>query len=153
MDDGTLGMVWDILMVLAIAGLWVSWFFQAAQRKKVEHMLHDAAEDLKAATVLGDKVMRQLAAEGKDENQPNAGIPADQVAKRQAQDRVNLRASDTSPDKPSSSQDKKSKKAAMHATTVMRLHREGMGEEAIAAELGLPVAQVRLMLLLQTPKH
>jgi len=143
MGDSGLNMALDALMILAITGLWVVWFFQASQRKKVENMLRDASRELKEATALLDQVMHHL------DEKKNTGrtMEAQENRMRQPRDKAGVQADQAESDAVTK------KHAAAQATTVMRLSREGLDEQAIAARLDMPLAQVKLMLLLQEPRH
>ncbi|MDQ7001896.1 MAG: hypothetical protein Q9N02_04325 [Ghiorsea sp.] len=151
----------DALMVMAITGLWVMWFQQSAQRRKVEKILKEASEDLKAATELLDQVMHSLDAnESKAENA--SASRAEALQQRQSkQDKLQIR-SRTSAEKqavtsrgatltPTMAPDKQKAKT-VDTAKIMRLRREGLSEKTIADQLKVPVAQVRLILLLQAPK-
>jgi hypothetical protein len=145
----------DALMVMAITGLWVMWFQQSAQRKKVESMLKDASEDLKAATQLLDQVMQSLDMKELTEKasmKSNAEILQQRQVK---QDKVQVHASSVmQPEKEEATlkEAQKAKDKTVDTAKIMRLSREGLGEQAIADQLKVPVAQVRLILLLQKPK-
>ena len=149
----------DALMVMAITGLWVMWFQQSAQRKKVERMLKDASEDLKAATQLLDQVMHSLDMKESTEK-ASMKSTAEILQQRQAkQDKVQVRHSPTAKEVVQTKEEKttvedvhKQKGKTVDTAKIMRLSREGLGEQAIADQLKVPVAQVRLILLLQKPK-
>lgn len=145
----------DALMIMAITGLWVMWFQQSVQRKKVEKMLRDASQDLKAATELLDQVMRSLDMQ-QQSGQVVAKHPAETLQHRQSlQDKVELGQSPEAKAQAkevSTGHGQKTKNRAVDTTKIMRLHREGLDEQSIADQLKLPIAQVRLILLLQSPK-
>jgi len=156
MGSDVFNLALDALMVMAITGLWVLWFQQSAQRKKVEKMLRDASVDLKAATELLDQVMRNLDMQRQSE-QVRVKHPAE--ARQQHQpiqdNEVAQSAAAKTPVKPkkvAASQGLKSKNNAVDTAKIMRLHREGLDEQSIADQMKLPIAQVRLILLLQSPK-
>lgn len=155
MDMATLSMIFDGGLVIAILGLWVMWYQQAGQRKKVEAMLEHAALELQQATTLLDQVMAQLPALQKQQlDAVQKPVVAKKVTQRQKvvdkvskQDQVNIGVQKLKASLPKS----KTQDANVSAQ-IMRLKREGLSMEAIAKHLGLPVAQVRLILLLQTSK-
>ena len=145
----------DALMIMAITGLWVMWFQQSTQRKKVEKMLRDAAEDLKDATQLLDQVMGSLDIQ-QQAPQASAKKPSQVLQQRQPkQDKAPEPLATNAAVKPNvapAKQGKSAKGNAVDAAKIMRLSREGLNEQTIADQLKVPIAQVRLMLLLQSPK-
>jgi len=157
MGSDVFNLALDALMVMAITGLWVMWFQQSTQRKKVEKMLRDASEDLKAATELLDQVMRNLDMQQQSE-QVSVKYPAEALQQRQPiQDKLEVAQSPAAktPMKPkevAARQGQKPKNSAVDTAKIMRLHREGLDEQSIADQMKLPIAQVRLILLLQSPK-
>jgi len=150
----------DALMVMAITGLWVMWFQQSAQRKKVESMLKDASEDLKAATQLLDQVMHSLDLKKESTEKSSMKNTTEILQQRQAkQDKVQVRHSSAAKEVVQLNEEKtmledvhKQKGKTVDTAKIMRLSREGLGEQAIADQLKVPVAQIRLILLLQKPK-
>lgn len=159
MGSDVFNLALDALMVMAITGLWVMWFQQSAQRKKVERMLKDASEDLKAATQLLDQVMHSLDMKESTEK-ASMKSTAEILQQRQAkQDKVQVQHSPTAKEVVQTKEEKttvedvhKQKGKTVDTAKIMRLSREGLGEQAIADQLKVPVAQVRLILLLQKPK-
>ena len=159
MGSDVFNLALDALMVMAIAGLWVMWFQQSAQRKKVERMLKDASEDLKAATQLLDQVMHSLDMKESTEK-ASMKSTAEILQQRQAkQDKVQVRhpsavkaVEQPKKEKIAIKEAQKLKGKPVDTAKIMRLSREGLGEQAIADQLKVPVAQVRLILLLQKPK-
>ena len=159
MGSDVFNLALDALMVMAITGLWVMWFQQSAQRKKVERMLKDASEDLKAATQLLDQVMQSL-----DTKESTAQAPVKSAAealqqRQDKQDRVQVRHSSavktviqSEKESTTTAEAHKQKGKVVDTAKIMRLSREGLDEQAIADQLKVPVAQVRLILLLQKPK-
>jgi len=160
MNEGSLNLIFDGVLVLSILGLWVMWFQQAGQRKKVENMLQQASSDLQQATTLLDKMMEDKFQQDKaaqvtpiqESRVPQAAkVPttAEQIqAKLSQKDKVSIRKRVQTLHKPrniASPQPQQPNAVAM----IGRLHREGLDLKAISKQLGLPVAQVKLMLLLQ----
>ncbi len=139
----------DVLLVVAISGLWVVWFMQAGQRKKVEEMLLQASKELQEATALLDHVMTSLAEQKAAEMQPRQR-PASEVKPKERPRRSESYASPVNV--PNRNSQLKREGASNYAAQVMRLNREGLTAEKISEKLGVPIAQVRLMLLLQAPK-
>ncbi|PCI02894.1 MAG: hypothetical protein COB79_01555 [Zetaproteobacteria bacterium] len=154
MSETVLNVVFNGVLVVAILGLWGMWFYQGRQRKKVESLLKQASADLQQATMLLDQVMTQMTNIERDK--------ASQIIARSAQE------DKQATPKPSvtrrNHQQLKQPRAKVKPTTthapqevnlaakIMRLKREGLDMQRIAQTLSLPIAQVRLMLLLQTAK-
>jgi len=179
-NEGSLSMLFNGLLVVSILGLWAMWFHQQRQRKHVERILQLASADLQEATKLLEQVMTQMPNIDLAERQAaeqRQGVEQRQVA---AQERIidQGRVAHSKASQPSSNtiseQDqlyiqrniqklkatlpsKKQKTTPQPqkdnlSSKIMRLHNEGLSKESIAKRLQMPVAQVRLMLLLQTSK-
>jgi hypothetical protein len=164
-NDSSINLIFDGVMAAAILGLWVMWFQQARQRKKVENMLQQASADLQQATTLLDKMMQEKLQYEKSQKQMDlhdkpmqetrmsqANQPKTTAEKIRAkllqQDKVSIgqrvpKRQTTKAMKPSKSQDVDT------VAMISRLNREGLDLKAISKQLGLPIAQVKLMLLLQ----
>ncbi|MDX8388691.1 MAG: hypothetical protein R8M46_09215 [Ghiorsea sp.] len=152
----------DALMVVAITGLWVMWFQQTAQRKKVEKMLLEASDELQAATKLLDQVMETIAVQKVVHSSPPKQHDISPVSPQESLKKPELNANQvgqkeypTLEDEDSIEKESDISKPlsnAAYSAQIMRLSREGMSAEAISDELGVPAAQVRLMQLLQSPK-
>ncbi len=162
-----INLIFDGALVCAILGLWVMWFQQAGQRKKVEVMLQQAAADLQQASLLLEHVMQERDA-GKETRRE------DEVAERE-QHHASSKAMVEAIQKNISKQDKihiqnkvhiqkrtQTQKKSSHtkvarrqvkdadaATKIRYLHQKGLDLKGISQKLGLPIAQVKLMLLLQ----
>ncbi len=152
-SEAALHLVFNGILVAAILGLWGMWFYQAGQRKKVEALLHQAASDLQQATTLLDQVMKQMQAQKQGETKPAATPKPENNAlptREQAMIARNIHKLQTP--LPSKKKVTPAKQEVNIAAKVMRLKREGLDMPAIAKALRLPIAQVRLMLLLQTAK-
>jgi len=169
LNSDMLNMIFDGVLVIAIIGLWVMWYQQAGQRKKVEGLLLEASRDLQAATTLLNQVMtempklketfqagavREAAQKSQAKHQPipqptpdKHAVKAVQKAAHKDQVSISKRV-----DKLKKVSSKKGIQDSNFAAQIMRLNREGLSMNGIAKHLGLPVAQVRLMLLLQSSK-
>lgn len=150
-----LSLVFDVVLVASIFVLWGLWFQQSKQRKNVEHMLLQAAKDLQAATTLLDQVMVQLPKQqleglAQAKKVDSAPVKSSLTAREQAYIQRNIQQLQTPKLKQKIA--KKPKQEDNIAAKIMRLHREGLDIKGIAKRLSLPIAQVRLMLLLQTSK-
>lgn len=158
MGTDIFSMALDALMVVAITGLWIMWFLQAGQRKKVERMLRQASSELQEATQLLDQVMKDLAQQKIDEEQKN--IPSKKqlndvlldVDKQEDVDIQDEVKADEYPQLDDADYKKGQQGEAAYSAQIMRLNREGLSPEEIAEKLDVPIAQIKLMLLLQAPK-
>ncbi|MDQ6989174.1 MAG: hypothetical protein Q9M19_04765 [Mariprofundaceae bacterium] len=169
MDLTLLNMAFDGLMIMAILALWVMWYQQGAQRKKVEKMLAQASTELQQATDLLEQVLVhfpnlqdhdvlrkteevqdvvQISPSPQQEKRVRTQPTYAQAKPNEAAGTASVRTkagpvSDQVPEKHSSSS---------QSAHIMRLKREGLNADSIANQLAIPIAQVRLLLLLQAPK-
>ena len=154
----------DALLVVAIAGLWMVWFQQAGQRKNVENMLKQASEELQQATQLLDHVMNTMAQQKESsvaEAVLDAKVKMEQKTEAEKQEPEKKGAADID-EQDEFKLEKNAKVSFTHpqhresdtnySAQVMRLNREGLSAEAISEKLSVPIAQVKLLLLLQVPK-
>lgn len=155
MGSDVFNLALDALMIMAITGLWVMWFQQSSQRKKVEKMLRDAAKDLKDATQLLDQVMGSL---DMQQQTSQASVKEAVEIRQQRQSSPDkfhqplAKKTTVKPNIEAVRKEKGTKRNAVDTAKIMRLSREGLNEQTIADQLKVPVAQVRLILLLQAPK-
>jgi len=182
LDESLLNILFNSVLVISILGLWGLWFHQQRQRKNVEHMLQLASADLQEATQLLEQVMTQLPhidlMERQADEQLNQSVDAGQYAQpKQAVEHISRPREDKQRQQASnaiSEQDQlyiqrniQKLKATVPikqqqpttrsqsdnlSSQIMELNSEGLSKEVIAKRLQVPVAQVRLMLLLQTSK-
>jgi len=175
LNEGSLSLLFNSVLVVSILGLWVMWFHQQRQRKHVESLLQLASADLQEATKLLEQVMTQLPhmdlMERHAEEQ-RLKVEPRQAVEQLSQPKVEPRGQQVS--NTISQQDqlyiqrniqklkatvpvKKQPVAPQPpidnlSSKIMKLNNEGLSKEEIAKRLQVPVAQVRLMLLLQTSK-
>ncbi len=155
MNAEALSLVLDLSLVVAVLVLWGLWFQQGKQRKNVEQMLQQAAKDLQAATTLLDQVMMQMPKqqpEGVKQSKEEHVLSKEPslTPREQAYIKQNIQKLQTP--KLKRKESSVSQQEDNIAAKIMRLHREGLDMKGIAKRLSLPIAQVRLMLLLQTSK-
>jgi len=174
LDESLLNILFNSILVISILGLWGLWFHQQRQRKNVEHMLQLASADLQEATKLLEQVMTQLPHMDLMERQADAQQRqiVEQTVDRVRRPKEKARSSQVS--NTTSHQDQlyiqqniqrlkakvpvQKQQPASQAPVdnlsaqIMKLNSEGLSKENIAKRLQIPVAQVRLMLLLQTSK-
>ena len=169
MNTMDMNVIFDGVLVCSILGLWVMWFRQAGQRKKVEVMLQQAAADLQQASALLDHVMQERVSAQQDgmaerkQHHVSSEAMLKAIQKNIArQDKVDIQyqarhqAQRRIRSQPRKKVNQASPKAVQWqvqdadiATKIRYLHQKGMGLKGIAQKLGLPVAQVKLMLLMQ----
>lgn len=158
MGTDIFSMALDALMVVAITGLWVMWFLQAGQRKKVEKMLTQASSELQEATQLLDQVMKDLAQQktGNERKKTSSNKQLnDALSDVGKQDHLDIQSEvkpDGYPQLDDADYKQEQRGEAAYSAQIMRLNREGLSPEAIAEKLDVPIAQIKLMLLLQAPK-
>jgi len=163
MDMPLLNMLLDGLMVLALVGLWWMWAQQAKQRKRVEILLEQATAELQESTRLLTLVMKKFPEvtqlEVKQESAPQPQNIADtteaHIQRMNAQDKAatqNVAAIKAKLKSQTHINQNSPSDSTNFSAQIMRLQREGKDAQAIADTLAVPVAQVRLMLLLQAPK-
>lgn len=175
-----LNMLLDGLIVVALLGLWWMWVVQFKQRKRVEILLAQATSELQESSRLLTLVMQkfpdaaQLEVKQHDMQRPIAHTDASQahIQRMNAQDKAATKKAATKNVAVMKAQMKAHLQANLQANLqaqgnisqrnpsegvnfsaqIMRLQREGNDAQRIADMLAVPVAQVRLMLLLQAPK-
>ncbi|MDX8380606.1 MAG: hypothetical protein R8M14_00675 [Ghiorsea sp.] len=170
LDESLLNILFNSILVISILGLWGLWFHQHRQRKNVEHMLQLASADLQEATKLLEQVMTQLPRmdlmERQADEQPRQTV---EHVRRPKEKDLSPQVSNTTSHQdqlyiqqniqklkakvPVQKQQPASQAPADNLSAqIMKLNSEGLSKENIAKHLQIPVAQVRLMLLLQTSK-
>lgn len=124
----------DIVMLVAIMGMWLLWWRISRKQRAVETMLLEAAQELEVATSRLDEALEYI------RRLKQAMIAAPQA--EQYESKVSLEekrpTEETSRYEPPSGQ----------ITQMLRMRREGKDIDAIAESLNLPKAQVKLLLKL-----
>lgn len=125
--------VFDVVMLLAVMGMWLLWWRTSRKQRMIETMLLEAAKELETATArLGESFesIRRLKRE----------IDASQAVSREE--------ALEPPKKVSTEAKSEQKSASGQITQMLRMRREGKDIDAIAESLNLPKAQVKLLLRL-----
>ena len=152
----------DILIALAMGALWYLWWQQSKHRQAVEKSLMEAASQLQEATLLLDEALKQITTLKKEEY-TQTDKPSIQVEKANevVDDGIHVQISPQARDMSRQEEgvatvaQTKGKKAftqasqSTQAAQILRMQREGEKAEDIAMRLDIPLAQVKLMLMLQ----
>ena len=139
--DG-LNLAFDLVMLVALGGLWAMWWKTSRKQRAIEGLLAEAAQEIDRASLSLneallhiERIKREQAADARSKPVPRP--EAAPAAPRAPEPEPKPEASpNTQP--PQNSQ----------TTQLLRMHREGQGEAEIASALSLPTAQVRLLLKL-----
>ena len=152
-------MLLDGLLLLVMVALWWLWWQQAKQRKDVELKLGEAAVQLQEATKMLDEALQQIERLQEHESHHEVG-PQGEI-----DDNVKVSFSDksiamsdryaknkkthTPSKKRVAKQPVESMSPSSQSAQILRMQREGVSPENIAVEMNIPLAQVKLMLMLQ----
>jgi len=158
-SSDALSMLLDGLLLLVMVALWWLWWQQARQRKQVEIKLGEAAGQLQEATKMLDEALQQIAhlqayeskLEADPENETTDDVKvafsAQSLAMSQAhtkRQKAQTPVAERSVKEPEAEVPKSSQPAQ-----ILRMQREGVSSENIAIKMNIPLAQVKLMLMLQ----
>jgi len=149
LNSELIGMIFDAVLVASVIGLWALWWQQVKQREKIEFALVEASTQLQEATLMLNQALIQIQAlqsssgsedgSGKEHNSENRDTPMEEMnEKGEAQFPAG--------------REEKSESAAniSQVAQMLRLQREGESPEKIAEKLNMPLAQIKLMLMLQS---
>ncbi|MDQ6995161.1 MAG: hypothetical protein Q9M18_06150 [Mariprofundaceae bacterium] len=165
----------DVVLIMVLLAMWVFWWKQGKRTQRVETGLLEAAAQLQEATALLDDALNQIALlQRKSESQDHkkqvaVTTPLEDVQddifdddiqphfSSRAQDllasqKANLDASSMQSKArvtPMKRADKPVNQGVMDVAQILRMQREGASLESIADTLNMPLAQVKLMLMLQ----
>ncbi len=144
--------LFNVLIILAIGGLWLAWARNVKRQKAVETMLSTASEQLEEAShhlanALQEIKQLQRAKEPQSNDsdgdttytQDNAKIEHYRTSTKRSQD-------DSTSIKSASSPSPESSKSSVQE--ILQMHRMGQQAEQIAAQLDIPLARVQLLLRL-----
>ncbi|GEM_PF-2053123 len=152
-------MLLDGLLLLVMAALWWLWWQQTRQRKQVEIKLSEAAAQLQEATKMLDEALQHIEHlqaceshhEVEQQSETNDDVKVSFSAQSLAMSQTHKK--NKAPKPPSK---KKVAKQAIVNTSqssqsaqISRMQREGESPESIAVKMNIPLAQVKLMLMLQ----
>jgi len=125
----SLNVILDVILILAMAGLWLLWIRTSRRQQQLQSLLIEASQQLDTATRHLDTAMQAIERLQK--------LPAKAPAEEKPVTMTEL----PRPRRQSDAQ----------ATRILRMRREGESPEVIADKLHLPLAQVKLMLKLHSP--
>ena len=121
----SVGLLLDLLLILAVAGLWLAWWRNLNRLRRTEQLLCESIQQLDQASSELQQAATYIRAFEKRQQKVPAGRPRPAVKKQ------------TVADEPA-------EEAALART--LRLKQQGKSAEEIADILNLPITQVRLML-------
>jgi len=152
-------MLLDGLLLLVMGALWWLWWQQAKQRKHVEIKLGEAASQLQEATQMLDEALRQIAHlqehESHTETEPQLEVNDDVKVSFSTQSLAMSQRHEKKKAPRSSSRKKtvvqpvKNVSQSSQSAQISRMQREGESPQSIAGKMDIPLAQVKLMLMLQ----
>jgi len=127
--------LFNMLIVIAIGGLWVMWERASRRQKRVEALLIATSEQLDEASRYLEEAMSHIQhiqrRESHTPEAPHTASPEFKVASSSMKPPRETRPPKNSP-----------------VTSVLRMHREGYSPEDIAANQDIELAKVKLMLKL-----
>ncbi len=157
-------MVLNVCIVLGMGALWYLWWQQYKHRQIIESSLIEAASQLEEATMLLDEALKQIAEIKGHEHAPIERA----VVKKEPEDTLNdgvhvqissqakaisrkkkLRTSTHHQKKQRVMDASQDTSQSTQTAQILRMQREGEKAENIAMHLDIPLAQVKLMLMLQ----
>ncbi len=139
--DG-LNLAFDLVMLVALGGLWAMWWKTSRKQRAIEGLLAEAAQEIDRASLSLneallhiERIKREQATDAKPRPAPRPeAAPAAPIAPEPEP-------------KPEAYQNAQNGQNSQ-TTQLLRMHREGQSEAEIASALSLPSAQVRLLLKL-----
>jgi len=152
-------MLLDGLLLLVMAALWWLWWQQARQRKQVEIKLAEAASQLQKATKMLDEALQQIAHlqayesdhEVEQQSETNDDVKVSFSAQSLAMSQAHGKNKTPKPSGKRSvvNQPVANVSQSSQSAQISRMQREGESPESIAGKMNIPLAQVKLMLMLQ----
>jgi len=149
-----LGLIIDLILIVSVFGLWLTWYRNGKRQQKMEQLLMDTAQQLEEATMhlsLATSAIEQLKQQEKPiQKKPHErerpAIPTSYASAQKQVEPQSIQHQTVSPQAlpPQSS---------TQATMILRMQREGESEESIADRLNIPLAQVKLMLKLHAASN
>lgn len=159
LSTDALSILLDGLLLLVMAALWWLWWQQARQRKQVEIKLGEAAGQLQEATKMLDEALHQIAhlqeyesraeVESQTEESDDVKVSFSAQSLAMSQQHEKRKAPQASRKKRVVSQPRENTPQSSQSAQILRMQREGEPPESIAAKMNIPLAQVKLMLMLQ----
>ena len=146
LNNETLSLVFDAVLILSVVGLWFLWWQQAQQRKGIESMLMEASAELQEATLLLNQALQQIqdlqASGHANVEPPKPEKSAETVAKEAFREKMQRQVASNEDSQPTAN--------ISQVAQMLRLQREGLSPEKISEKLQMPLAQIKLMLMLQS---
>lgn len=152
LDSEMLSMFFDAVLILSVAGLWLLWWRQLKQRQNIEQMLAEASTQLQEATLMLNQALvqlRDLQSQGESKDVVSTLTDrTDPLEKERLQQRIKEKVRDGV----TVGVEEKNQSTAniSQVAQMLRLQREGATPEKIAQQLNVPLAQIKLMLMLQS---
>jgi len=158
-SSNAFSMLLDGLLLLVMAALWWMWWQQARQRKHVETKLAEAAAQLQEATRMLDEALQHMthlqASESDAQAEPEKVLDKDVQLSFSTQS-LSMSEAYKKNDQPHRASKPKVVNPAIEnvgqssqSAQILRMQREGESVERIASKMNIPLAQVKLMLMLQ----
>ncbi|MDX8404394.1 MAG: hypothetical protein R8K54_08315 [Mariprofundaceae bacterium] len=157
LNNEMFSILFNAALILSVFGLWILWWRQLKQRQNIEQMLAVASTQLQEATLMLNQALVQI-----QELQPHDGpkdVPLtitsrgkDQLEREQVKQKIKEKVHDGA----TVGIEEKCQSTAniSQVAQMLRLQREGTAPEKIAQLLNVPLAQIKLMLMLQpSPKR
>ncbi|MDQ6957378.1 MAG: hypothetical protein Q9M21_09320 [Mariprofundaceae bacterium] len=152
-------MLLDGLLLLVMAALWWLWWQQARQRKQVEIKLGEAASQLQEATKMLDEALHQIAhlqayepgkeVEQEPETDDDVKVSFSAQSLAMSQTHKKNKTPKSSGKRSVVNQPIANIPQSSQSAQISRMQREGESAESIAGKMNIPLAQVKLMLMLQ----
>lgn len=143
LNNEALSMVFDAVLILSVVGLWILWWQQVQQRKHIESMLIEASTELQEATQLLNQALQKI----HDLRESGSG----EVKARKSDEDLGKEAFRESMKMQVESRENSQSTANIsQVSQMLRLQREGLSPDKISKKLQMPLAQIKLMLMLQS---
>jgi len=136
-----LGLIIDVALLIAVFGLWLTWYRNGKRQMKMEQLLIGTAQQLEEASMhlsLATKAIEKI----KLQEQASLAKSPEPVKEKVVKQQPSVISSGPLVQQNLPPQN------STQATMILRMQREGESEESIADRLDLPLAQVKLMLKL-----
>lgn len=153
LDNEMLSMLFDVVLILSVAGLWILWWRQQKQRQNIEKMLAEASTQLQEATLMLNQALVQIQdLQPQSESENMAPITADSASDSLEKDQLKQKIREKVSEGVTVGLEEQSQSTAniSQVAQMLRLQREGATPEKIAQKLKIPLAQIKLMLMLQS---
>ena len=138
-----LGVILDTVLIGAVLLLWLSWFRNGKRQQRLEQMLLEASGQLQEATRhLSEATEAMENLKRHESTRPSSCEPVARAAPVPKQ---------AAPEQPAPTRTSAlPAQNSTQATMILRMQREGESAQTIAERLDMPLAQVKLLLKLNT---